>query len=210
MEYLLDKIYNREIIDNRQIKAVKDYFTALDFIIVEDDYRTLPRRILTTYGILDLVGNYDEECDKFSGITETYALSIPDIYGYSSFLSRNSYKAYYYIIVTFLLTHKNILIEFLNKKYNLKLEEKDISRKFILGESILEHKKKKFNTLRNYSSVNGIKYVKADDVILMVKGSNVYKLGGEYENSRHNITRKHRRSEQYHKNERSYGVATTY
>lgn len=207
---LLDKIYNREKLTSNEIKAVKKYFTALDFIMIEEDYRTLPRKILTSYGILDLVNDYNIETERFSNLTKTVAMSINDFYDFSFFLSKKSYHKYKDVVVAYLLTHKKILIEYLNKKYNLKLEEKDLSRKYILKTATIKYSNKKVNNLRNYMIEKNKKYIKTERTTLMINGLKIYKLEmNKNDNGRYVNTRKLRRNAQLHKNETAYGFTAT-
>ena len=207
---ILNKIYNREDLTKDEIKAVKKHFTALDFIMMEDDYRTLPRKILTTYGILDLVNDYDVEVERFSDLTKTVAMSMNDLYNFSYFLSRRSYHKYKDIVVFYLLTHKRMLLEYLNKKYNINLTEKDLSRKNILKTATVKHSNKKITNHRNYMIDKNKKYIRTGRTILMIDGLKIYKLevikndDGRYVNSR-----KLRRNAQLHKNERAYGFTAT-
>lgn len=207
---LLDKIYNRDKLTSNEIKAVKKYFTALDFIMIEEDYRTLPRKILTSYGILDLVNDYNIETERFSNLTKTVAMSINDLYDFSFFLSKKSYHKYKDVVVAYLLTHKKILIEYLNKKYNLKLEEKDLSRKYILKTATVKYSNKKVNNLRNYMIEKNKKYIKTERTTLMINGLKIYKLEmNKNDNGRYVNTRKLGRNAQLHKNETAYGFAAT-
>ena len=208
---LLTKIYNREKLDKNEIKAVKKYFAALDFVLIEDDYRTMPNKILTSYGILNLVNEFEEEVERFSELTGTVAVSRPDFYNFQFYLSKNSYTVYKNVIVAYLLTHKRVLLEYLNLKYKLALTEKDISRKHILRTAKTKVSNKKVKTLRNFSRKKDEKYIKTGRTTLLLDRYTIYKLvGGKVnDNSRNVSSRELRRNAKFYKNERSIRVTAT-
>lgn len=208
---LLNKIYNREKLDINEIKAVKKHFAALDFVLVEDDYRTMPNKILTSYGILNLVNEFEEEVERFSELTGTVAVSRPDFYNFQFYLSRNSYTAYSNVVIAYLLTHKKVLLEYLNLKYKLNLTEKDISRKYILKTAKTKISNKKIKTLRNFNRELDKKYIKTGRTILLLDRYTIYKLvGGKVNDNGRNVgSRELRRNAKLYKNERIIGATPT-
>lgn len=132
METIFKKVYNLETLSKRELEVVKDYIATSNFILVEDSYKTIPRKILTTKGILNLVDDIETEVDKKSYITQNYAYCMKNKYKEWYNLSGLSYDRYKLSVILFLVTNKNILINFLNKKYNLNLNLKDVSKNNIL------------------------------------------------------------------------------
>lgn len=207
---LINKIYNKEKLNLNEIKAVKKIFTALDFITIEDNYRKLPTKILTTKGILNLVNDFETERDRASKLTGNYSASILDKFKNVWYMSRNSYELYCNSLITFLFMNKSILVEYLNLLHGLNLTLDDISKNKILSKSEIKISKKKINTLRNIKYEKDKQYIRIGKEILLLKDNKVYRLRGERNDNSSNIIKfKFRGSIKSNKNERNIRYAVT-
>lgn len=176
METILKKVYNLETLSKRQLEVVRGYLATSDFILIEDSYKTIPRKIFTTKGILNLVDDVETESNKKSDITENYAYCMKNLYKEWYNLSGLSYDRYKLSVILFLLTNKNILINFLNKKYNLNLTIKDVSKNNILENS--EHLKevKILKNKKNNQKEKEDIYIKLNRKTLLYRNNKIYLL----------------------------------
>lgn len=176
MKNIFKKVYNLETLSKDELEVVRDYLATSDFILIEDSYKTIPRKILTTKGILNLVDDVETESNKKSNITENYAYCMKNKYKEWYNLSGLSYDRYKLSVILFLITNKNILINFLNKKYSLDLTIENISKNDILenAEYLNEVKiiKNKKNNKREKSDI----YIKLERKKILYRNEKIYLL----------------------------------
>lgn len=176
METIFKKVYNLETLSKRELEVVKDYIATSNFILVEDSYKTIPRKILTTKGILNLVDDIETEVDKKSYITQNYAYCMKNKYKEWYNLSGLSYDRYKLSVILFLVTNKNILINFLNKKYNLNLNLKDVSKNNILENAEYLNEIKKIKNKKNNQKEKKDIYIKLREKTLLYRDNKIYLL----------------------------------
>lgn len=176
METIFKKVYNLETLSKRELEVVKDYIATSNFILVEDSYKTIPRKILTTKGILNLVDDIETEVDKKSYITQNYAYCMKNKYKEWYNLSGLSYDRYKLSVILFLVTNKNILINFLNKKYNLNLNLKDVSKNNILENAEYLNEIKKIKNKKNNQKEKTDIYIKLREKTLLYRDNKIYLL----------------------------------
>lgn len=193
-------IYNLDYIKGECYQRVSDELLDKDYILLEDNRFSLPRKILTTAGVLNIVDDFEVEINKKSKISSCYAFAKKDLYWNIYMLGKRTYKIYYSPLILYLLENPNILLNYLNYKHNLNLTLDDIKAENIINKAEVLKKKIEVNTQRNNSIENGIYKIRYKKDVLVLKENKIYRSveDGELEN----IGRfKHRRSCLFNKNE---------
>ena len=187
-------------------RAVKNYVTALDFILIEDSIGTVPRKLLTTKGIIELVGDFEFERNRRSKVSNKYAFNTSDIFNSSWNLGKKSYELYKQSIVLFLLTHEKILLDYINIKYQYNLTIEDIKYSYIVNKVNRDKSNFKIKNKKNSTRLKDLVYVKKNNDLFLCKNGEVILLEKEVTNERRRDIGKFKfgRDGIFNKNERSY------
>lgn len=201
---IFNKIYNLEELSKTELEVVRDYLATSDFIFIESSHKTIPRKILTKKGIVNIIDDIEIEANKISKITNNYAYGLRTGYNLFYPLTNISYKRYYLSIIIFFITHKKMLLNYLNEKTKLNLTLDDISKNNILITAEKINEKIKFKNLRNTKKIKQNYYIKVEDKIIKYNDK-IYLIGGKNDSRNNGITKYGRISSLY-KNESNFRI----
>lgn len=208
MEELFKKIYELKPIKQEELQAVKQKITA-DFIMIENDYKKMPKSILTKKGVFDLVGDFEKEANKESKITGKYAFSYPDKYNFAFYMTEKYYEKYVNSLISFLLTHKKILVEYINLKYKENITINDILADKVINNLEVKKGNIKWKVKRNKHIEKKKMFIKYKDKTLLIEDKKVYLIKKEVDKNElcTNVSkRKYRGNDNVYKNERDFRV----
>lgn len=202
---LIKKIYDLKELSNEELEVVRDYLATSDFIFIETSYKTIPRKILTKQGILNIVDDLKTEANKPSGITDDFAYGLKNIFSLYYPLNDASYKRYYFSIIIFFVTHKQLFLNYLNAKHNLTLTLDDISKKSIINTAKKINETINFKNLRNLKKIKKDYYIRVENKIIKYNDK-IYLIGGKNDR-RSNVSFEYRRTSSLYKNESNFRIA---
>lgn len=203
-------LLNLKKLNNNEIEALRKKISASDFIAIETSDKTLPKKILTTKGILNIIDDYIEETNKESKLTSCFSFGRMNCYKNSWYLNKDSYQIYSNLIFLFFINNKDILLDYLNTKYpELNLTLDDITYSGIKKQSRRLNISEKMFNKKNNKTKNGDIYIsKKDDIFLMTKNKEIYLLKENKNETRRNVSKSEfRRNGMLYKDERDVGAA---
>lgn len=192
---------------NPEFKVLfKQYCDLKGFKFIYDNIKSLPRMILTRYGIIELFKPCVEEWKVVSEINNYRALRN-DFYYITNFIGLSSYNRYASKILFYLVTNEKELVKILNEVSDVEMKIEDIvidnyinKLNIIEEKNKIEIKNKKENIKKKENYY--IKFKK--DILKVDENNNVFKLKekGVKDNVRKLLlARKHRTKMQNVRNE---------
>lgn len=154
--------------DEKQVKQIIKAANQNGFLLIQDSFKSVPRKILTSIGVIEVVSSYEKEAKKQSKHTGD-CMYFENMFVGIEYVGENFYKTISNNLLVYLYSKPRILLDYINTKHNLELKLEDIK---MLD---LEIEKKK-NYSEIMSLVSGVKrnnkkikektYVKLDNGVV--------------------------------------------
>ncbi|MGL4865746.1 hypothetical protein [Cetobacterium sp.] len=178
MEKIYEYFKKDELFLQFSVEDIKQIIKSANkngFLLIQDDYRSVPRKIMTSKGIIEIILDYDSENDVVSKNTGD-VMYYSNRFGYD-YIGEKLFKIIYENLLIYLYSKPMVLLSYINEKHKLNLEMKDI--KILKDHNVLKKEapyelNKLFDGLkRNKRVIKGITYVKVENNILEINNNNV-------------------------------------
>lgn len=150
----------------------KEYCKLKGFDFVYDNANSLPRKVLTRYGIIELFKPYEEEWKVVSEINQFRSLRN-DFYNVINLIGIGSYNRYVSKILYYLVTNDKELVNIINEKLDKTIYLDDIiTNKYIEKLNVIKDKVI-INNKKGNLRQKGNYYIRVNENIIKVDENNI-------------------------------------
>lgn len=156
-------------------KLLKEYCELKGLKFIYDNVNSLPRMILTRYGIIEFFKPFTEEWKTVSEINEYRALRN-DFYYITNLIGISTYNRYVSKILFYLVTNEKELLKILNEVSDVEMSVSDIKIDNYIDKLSTIEENIKIKNKKGSIKKNNNYYVQVKNYILKIDGNNnVYK-----------------------------------